>query len=236
MKLISINFSRIQQVVPGLLVVLCLLGIDVGRLKSQNLVLENLEISDTLLLDEITEVSFSVRNASDTGLSGNLQFWFENHSNDSIAMPLGAFFNTLQFFAPGQVREFILPIEVTPDFFIEGGNTVVIWPSMVGEPRPETLNTEEVYVLDPNGITRFSLPEKEQAWLINPAEGYLRLIHPPNVPVQLALMDFAGRVHAEGQFDAAGRYRLEGVKPGLYIVLLRNVRSGELMRQRILIQ
>lgn len=236
MQLKPAQYTIVKQALPCLLVVLCLLGIGSGRVKSQSLVLENLMIADTLVLDQMTEVSFTVRNASNTGLTGNLQFWFENHSNDSVAMPLGAFINTLQFFAPGQVRQFVLPVEVTPDFFIEGGNTVVIWPSMVGEPRPEDLSTEEVYVLDPNGITRFSLPEEEQIWLINPAEGYLRMIHPPSVPTELVLMDFAGRVHANGAFDASGRYKLEGIKPGLYFVLLRNLRNGESMRQRILIR
>jgi hypothetical protein len=205
-------------------------------LRAQSLQLVDMAMPDTFYMGEQYEVLFSIHNDADTNVLGNLQLWFENYSNDSIATPLGGFNNTLQYFAPGQIRQFLIPIEVTPDFFIEGGNTVVIWPSMVGDPRPEDLEEIIIYVVDPNGTTNLPQTKAAKPYLVNPATEQLQIVVQQPKLIWVDLIDFSGRSVLSGLFDAQGSLSLAKVPPGLYVAFLRDPSGLELSRQRILVR
>ena len=222
--------GRLQMLLLGLC---CALGIE---MRSQSLQLVDMTMPDTLYMGENYEVLFAIHNDADTNVLGNLQLWFENYSNDSIATPLGGFNNTLQYFAPGQIRQFVIPIEVTPSFFIEGGNTVVIWPSMVGDPRPEELEEMIIYVLDPNGTTGLPQTKSTKPYLINPASTQLQLLSPPTSPVLVDLLDFSGRKVLSAVFDDQGSIALSGVRPGLYVAVIRSQSSAAVVHQRLILQ
>jgi hypothetical protein len=123
------------------------------KVTAQTLAIEINSLPDTVLINSIFEASFTIHNLSADAQLGNLQIWFLNESNDSIAAPLGGF-NVNQYFAAAQPRTFDLIIPVTPDFFRQGGNTVVIWPSFVGQPILGDSTFKEIYVLDPNNIKK----------------------------------------------------------------------------------
>ena len=217
-SILSIKHLAIKQVVALISFLLSLPAM--GQLS-----LVAVSFPDTVVLNEQIAVPFTVKNQGLEGRIGNLQLQFLNTSNDSIAAPLGGYENTLQFFAPQQTRDFTVDIDITPSFFAEGGNTVVIWPSMVANPEfpaePIILN---VYVLGSTG--NFSSPTRDWVRLVNPVSDALHFIDSRANPIHGTAEIYAvsGQLIAS-QNVALGRAQLPNLADGVYGVLLR--RTGE---------
>lgn len=203
---------------------------------AQSLVIETMQMPDTLWMNTVVSASITVRNTDSTGVQGNLQIWFQNQSLDNIEAALGGYQNLLQYFAPQQTRVIDVSIPVTPDFFIEGGNTVVIWPSMVGEPAPEDGFPTTIYVVDPNSTASYPTISREAApCIVNPGLGELRIL--PGAPSlsMVRMLDLSGRVQLQIQGPIEGRIAVPELRKGLYVLELRTT-DGRVLHQRWLLQ
>lgn len=175
---------------------------------------------DTVVMNEQITVQFSVKNLGVEGRLGNLQLEFLNSSNDSISSPLGVYENTLQYFAPQQTRDFSIGIDITPSFFVEGGNTVVIWPSMVTDPElPAEVILRNIYVLGLTGITYN--PTQSHVSLINPVQEELHFIHTANKVVKGSALVYSISGQALCAVEVTnGIAKLPNLPTGIYCVAL----------------
>jgi len=204
--------------------------------KAQGLIVQSATVPDTLYFGSSFTLTATVWNDNDSSHQGNLQFWFLNSTNDSLKAALGGFHNTLQFFAPQQVRTFQIEVPVTQDFFLEGGNTVVIWPSMVGEPLdPQSPFLTEVYVLNPNGSLLLEDVSPSKFRIDNPSgdELIIRSVANAVLPKQIQVLDLSGRVLKNATYDSADMGNISALAPGIYIVVLR-FEDGQVYSQKII--
>ncbi len=203
---------------------------------AQGLIIQSVSTPDTLYYGTSFTFNATVWNDNDSSDQGNLQFWFLNETNDSLKVALGGFHNTLQFFAPQQVRTFQVQIPVTPDFFLEGGNTVVIWPSMVGETLdPQSPFLAEVYVLNPNGSLQLENVSPGKFRIDNPTGNELVIRSAPNskMPKQLHVLDLSGRLLKSSDSNAPNMGNISWLSPGIYLVVLR-FEDGQVFSQKII--
>lgn len=205
------------------------LGLFMGLHGNAQLAIENYNLPDTLTLFSQVSVQFSVKNVGNSSRVGNLQLMFLNASNDSITLPLGSFNNTLQFFAPQQTRGFEVPIDVTPDFFIDGGNTVVIWPSMAANPDEiNSIIVDTVYILGSN-TSSSSIPQFDELQLIeNPVTKQLLFNMMPPAGSEITIFDSSGRMLQQGILNQSF-FTLNSTQMGLYLAVIRN--KGQVVRQ-----
>ncbi len=204
--------------------------------RAQSLIVQSATLPDTLYIGSSFTLTATVWNDNDSSHQGNLQFWFLNPTNDSVQVALGGFLNTLQFFAPQQVRTFQIEVPVTPDFFLEGGNTVVIWPSMVGEPLdPESPFLSQVYVLNPNGSLMLENLSPNKFRIDNPSgnELIVRSVANAKQPKQIQVLDLSGRILKSSAFEASNMGDISALLPGIYIVVLR-FDDGQIYSQKII--
>lgn len=203
---------------------------------AQGLTIQSATLPDTLYYGTSFTFNVTVWNDNDSSDQGNLQFWFLNPNLDSLKVPLGGFQNTLQFFAPQQVRTFQVQIPVIPDFFLEGGNTVVIWPSMVGETLdPQSPFLTEVYVLNPNGSLQLENLSPGKFRIDNPTGNELVIRSAPNskMPKKLDVLDLSGRLLKSSDSNAPDMGNISTLSPGIYLVVLR-FDDGQVFSQKII--
>jgi hypothetical protein len=203
---------------------------------AQGLTIQSASLPDTLYYGTSFTFNVTVWNDNDSSDQGNLQFWFLNPNLDSLKVALGGFQNTLQFFAPQQVRTFQIQIPVIPDFFLEGGNTVVIWPSMVGETLdPQSPYLAEVYVLNPNGSLQLENLSPGKFRIDNPTGNELIIRSAPNSPKpnQLEVLDLSGRLLKRADSNSPNMGDISGLLPGIYLVVLR-FENGQVFSQKII--
>lgn len=205
------------------------LALFMGLHGNAQLAIESYNLPDTLTLFSQVSVQFSVKNVGNSSRVGNLQLMFLNASNDSITLPLGSFNNTLQFFAPQQTRGFEVPIDVTPDFFIDGGNTVVIWPSMAANPDEiNSIIVDTVYILGSN-TSSSSIPQFDELQLIeNPVTKQLLFNMMPPAGSEITIFDSSGRMLQQGILNQSF-FTLNSTQMGLYLAVIRN--KGQVVRQ-----
>ena len=203
------------------------------KITAQTLAIEINSLPDTVLINSNFEASFTIHNLSVEAQLGNLQIWFLNESNDSIAAPLGGF-NVNQYFAAEQPRTFNLIIPVTPNFFRQGGNTVVIWPSFVGQPILGDSTFKEIFVLDPSNIKK-PVTNDQIYFFPNPAGSSLSVKASPKaaVPEKIIIRDLSGRILLQCAFaENEGSMSIENLSAGVYILELQ-LPEGKNFVQRI---
>jgi hypothetical protein len=194
------------------------------------LVLNYFNIPDTLFLNTSVPVNFSITNNTSVNLLGNLQINFLNETLNNVEAPLGGF-EAVQFFAPFQEREFNTLIPVEPQYFIEGGNTVVIWPSFVGQPvEAEDSIRVTVYVTQSNGVTS-NPPSLSDYYLIQNPVGRVLNILPKNnavLPKTLSFYDSSGRFILERTLNNSSFIEISDLPDGIIFVkaLLPDGRTG----------
>ena len=215
----------------GVFCLLLIFGIP-QKYSAQTLGIEINSIPDTVLLNSYFEAGFTIHNLSLDPQLGNLQIWFLNDSNDSIMAPLGGF-NVNQYFAAEQPRTFDLVIPVSPNFFKQGGNTVVIWPSFVGQPILSDSTLKEIYVIDPNNIKK---TKDGQLYLFpNPAGSVLsvKASSKATIPEKIIIRDLSGRILLQCDYvENQGSMNIENLAAGIYILELK-LPDGKNFVQRI---
>ncbi|MCB0820305.1 MAG: hypothetical protein KDC13_06750 [Bacteroidetes bacterium] len=210
-----------------------------SNLKAQGgLVLNYFNIPDTLYFDTSVPVDFSITNNTDSSLLGNLQINFLNETFNNVQAPLGGF-EAVQFFAPFQEREFSTLIPVEPQYFLEGGNTVVIWPSFVGQPvQAEDSIRVTVIVTQSNGVTSNPPSLSEHYFIPNPLRNNQLSITPKNgaaLPEKLMFYDISGKFLLEKQTSGNSWVEVGELPDGVLFIraLLPDGRTGMLKLVKI---
>jgi hypothetical protein len=202
---------------------------------AQSISISNFAMPDTVTLNFSTDVFFHVKNTSDSlNILGNLKLNFLNETIGGPAVPLGGF-DAMQFIAPQQERSFEVVVDITPQYFQEGGNTIVIWPSFVGQP----INSEDsirinIYVNNINGIDQ-EKNQIESAYLIpNPVKGELSIlpIGKAELPESVSVRSLNGQILLNQRLNGSGKIDMLKISPGVYILEMSLI-NGEKITQRI---
>ncbi len=201
---------------------------------SQSVSIGNFFMPDTVNQNSISDVNFNIRNSSDSiSILGNMKLNFLNETTGTIA-PLGGF-SAIQFFAPQQERSFNIVIDITPQYFLEGGNTVVIWPSFVGQPiQAEDSIRFNVYVNTINGVEN-GKNQLASAYLIpNPMKDELSIqtIGQAKMPESIVVRELSGRTILNQQLNNSGKVDFKLVPAGIYILEMK-LSDGNIITQRI---
>lgn len=218
----------IRHLLSGLTV---LFACSLGLLNAQTLSLKQVELPDSGIFTFRVPAKFTIQNTSEVNQIGNLKLWFLNPGKDSVMMPLGGF-DALQLFAPGQQREIEVEIELSPGLFIEGGNTVVIWPSFIGKPEISS-DSVSVNIFVTSAANSPTVNEFDEILLIqNPVEEVLNIQITGKHPhfVEFSLLDLSGRVVAE---SAVPEIPVSTLMNGIYILQMRTD-SGKIASRRII--
>lgn len=203
--------------------VFCMLALfgNVNSVNAQGLLISNFVMPDTVYMNSSVPVQFSITNAQDTSILGNLQLFFRNETFNNVVGPLGGF-EAVQFFAPMQERNFATLMPIEPQYFLEGGNTVVIWPSMAGQEIPNDSIRKEVFVYFVNNVAGTNSLLNRDYIIPNPVSDKL-IIKPRNkaeMPNSIAIYDQSGRLILEQKLESSGIMDISMVPAGLFMVKL----------------
>lgn len=203
--------------------VVCMLALfaNLSSANAQGLLISNFVMPDTVYMNSSVPVQFSITNAQDTSILGNLQLFFRNETFNNVEGPLGGF-EAVQFFAPMQERNFATFMPIEPQYFIEGGNTVVIWPSLAGQDIPNDSIRKEVFVYFVNSVPDANSALNRDYIIPNPVSDKL-IIKPRNkaeMPKTITIYDQSGRLVLEKNLESSGIMDISMVPVGLFMVKL----------------
>jgi hypothetical protein len=201
---------------------LIVLGGFAGTAHAQGLHISNFVMPDTLYLNSSVPVQFSITNTLDSSILGNLQLNFRNETFNNVEAPLGGF-EAVQFFAAFQERNFSTLIPVEPQYFLEGGNTVVIWPSMAGQEITSDSIRRDVYVYYVNNVASANSVLSRNYIIPNPVTNKL-VVTPRNnasKPESVEILDISGKSVLQARFDANGAVNVSELPNGLYNAIIR---------------
>jgi hypothetical protein len=200
----------------------------------QSISISNFNMPDTVYQNSVADVQFTIQNLSDSlNILGNLKLNFRNETLNNQTEPLGGF-DALQFIAPFQTRAFNTIIPITPQYFLEGGNTVVIWPSFVGQPvAAEDSVRFNIFV---ENLIGFNSVLGSSSYIIqNPVGNKLQIytVGKAKLPKQICIRDLQGKslLNIE-QFNSEDIDML-GIAPGIYFLEL-HLEDGRSITQRII--
>jgi hypothetical protein len=193
----------------------------VSSVNGQGLLISNFVMPDTVYMNSSVPVQFSITNAQDTSILGNLQLFFRNETFNNVEGTLGGF-EAVQFFAPMQERNFATFMPIEPQYFLEGGNTVVIWPSMAGQEIPNDSLRKEVFVYFASSVEGENALLSRDYIIPNPVSDKL-IIKPRNkaeMPKSIAIYDQSGRLILENHLESSGIMDISMVPAGIIMVKL----------------
>jgi hypothetical protein len=202
-----------------------------GSGSAQLLSIDDSAIPDTAYINSPLAISLTLKNDADSNLLGNLKIWFKNKTRNNIQLPLGEF-TAIQYFAPFQQRTFQLVIPVTPEFFLDGGNTVVIWPSFIGQTDlPTDSLVTEIMVLNPNFIQSISDPGFFDYAFANPVQGFLHVQTKGSAPKpsELIIRDLEGRILLHNPYTED--MNVSTLANGVYLLEIRVPHSPPVIRR-----
>ncbi len=190
------------------------------RAQVQGLQLNYFNLPDTIYFQSLVPVDFSITNTTDSNLLGNLKINFLNETLNNVEAPLGGF-EAIQFFAPLQERSFTTFIPVEPEYFIEGGNTVVIWPSFVGQPIPAVDSIRiTVFVGEVNGVSGNPPSLLNFFHIQNPVLNriFFKPKHGTAIPEFVTIFDASGRVLLQAVPSADGSIDVSQLPDGILFI------------------
>ena len=221
-------FNQVKKVIykvslfKALLMLLLGLNLQLGSLQAQvqGLQLNYFNIPDTIYFQSLVPVDFSITNTTDSNLLGNLKINFLNETFNNVEAPLGGF-EAVQFFAPQQDRSFTTFIPVEPQYFIEGGNTVVIWPSFVGQPIPAVDSIRvNIFVGEVNGVSGNPPSLLNFYYIQNPVLN--KIFFKPKqgtaIPAFVSIFDASGRVLIQAAPNADGSIDVSQLPDGILFI------------------
>ena len=200
----------------------------------QSISIANFNMPDTVYQNSVADVQFTIQNTSDSlNILGNLKLNFRNETLNNQTEPLGSF-DALQFIAPFQTRAFITIIPITPQYFLEGGNTVVIWPSFVGQPvAAEDSIRFNIFVEHSIG---FNSVQANAEYIIQNPVGNKLQIHATGtarLPKQIYIRDIQGKSILNIEQSISEDIDMSGIAPGIYFLEL-HLEDGRRITQRII--
>ena len=226
---IRTSFSAIGSQIFLLLI---LMYAQIGN--GQSISISNFSMPDTVFQNSVASVQFTIQNTSDTlNILGNLKLNFRNETLNNQTEPLGGF-DALQFIAPLQTRTFNTIIPITPQYFLEGGNTVVIWPSFVGQPVAAD-DSIRFNIFIENLIGLNSVQGNSLFIIQNPVGNKLQIhsIGKVKLPKQICIRDLQGKSLLNIEQSISEDIDMSGIAPGIYFLEML-LEDGRSITQRII--
>lgn len=202
--------------------------------KGQSISISNFNMPDTVYQNSAADVQFTIQNTSDSlNILGNLKLNFRNETLNNQSEALGGF-NAIQFIAPLQTRTFNTIVPITPQYFLEGGNTVVIWPSFVGQPvAAEDSIRFNIFV---ENLIGFNSVQGSSSFIIqNPVGNKLQIhsIGKTKLPKQICIRDLQGKSLLNIERYNSEEIDMSGIAPGIYFLEML-LEDGRSVTQRII--
>ena len=202
--------------------------------KGQSISISNFNMPDTVYQNSAADVQFTIQNTSDSlNILGNLKLNFRNETLNNQSEALGGF-NAIQFIAPLQTRTFNTIVPITPQYFLEGGNTVVIWPSFVGQPvAAEDSIRFNIFV---ENLIGFNSVQGSSSFIIqNPVGNKLQIhsIGKTKLPKQICIRDLQGKSILNIEHYSSEDIDMYGIAPGIYFLEML-LEDGRSITQRII--
>lgn len=202
--------------------------------KGQTISISNFNMPDTVYQNSAADVQFTIQNTSDSlNILGNLKLNFRNETLNYQSEALGGF-NAIQFIAPLQTRTFNTIVPITPQYFLEGGNTVVIWPSFVGQPvAAEDSIRFNIFV---ENLIGFNSVQGSSSFIIqNPVGNKLQIhsIGKTKLPKQICIRDLQGKSLLNIERYNSEEIDMSGIAPGIYFLEML-LEDGRSVTQRII--
>lgn len=226
---IRTSFSTLGSKVFLLLI---LMYAQVGN--GQSISISNFSMPDSVYQNSVADVQFTIQNTSDSlNILGNLKLNFRNETLNNQTEPLGGF-NAIQFIAPLQTRTFNTIVPITPQYFLEGGNTVVIWPSFVGQPVAADDSIRfNIYI---ENLIGFNSVQGISSFIIQNPVGnklHIQVMGKAKLPKQICIRDLQGKSLLNIEHYNSEDIDMSGIAPGIYFfeMLLEDGRS---ITQRII--
>jgi hypothetical protein len=197
------------------------------------LTFESFVVPSQALMNQNLNAEVLVRNDSSASRTGNLKFYLINESYPELGIFEFASFPQLQFFAPNQSRFFQLQLPVSEDYFRIGGNTVVIWPSMVGQSGDSLVITRDIYVDEVSVTGNIEKQLNTIRIYPNPASKLLLIKEGFPFVVQYEIFGLDGKLLLQGFIDDH-QIDISNLKNGVYMLCVKNEDKGLLKFQRFL--
>ena len=226
---IRTSFSTLGSKVFLLLI---LMYAQVGN--GQSISISNFNMPDTVYQNSVADVQFTIQNTSDSlNILGNLKLNFRNETLNNQTEPLGGF-NAIQFIAPLQTRTFNTIVPITPQYFLEGGNTVVIWPSFVGQPVAADDSIRfNIYI---ENLIGFNSVQGNSSFLIQNPVGnklHIQVMGKAKLPKQICIRDLQGKSLLNIEHYNSEDIDMYGIAPGIYFLEML-LEDGRSITQRII--
>lgn len=200
----------------------------------QSISISNFNMPDTVFQNSVADVQFTIQNTNDTlNILGNLKLNFRNETLNNQTEPLGGF-NAIQFIAPLQTRTFNTIVPITPQYFLEGGNTVVIWPSFVGQPVAADDSVRfNIFV---ENLIGFNSVQGTSSYIIqNPVGGKLQILAlgKAKLPKQICIRDLQGKSLLNIKHFISEDIDMSEIAPGIYFLEML-LEDGRIITHRII--
>ena len=226
---IRTSFSTLGSKVFLLLI---LMYAQVGN--GQSISISNFNMPDTVYQNSVADVQFTIQNTSDSlNILGNLKLNFRNETLNNQTEPLGGF-NAIQFIAPLQTRTFNTIVPITPQYFLEGGNTVVIWPSFVGQPVAADDSIRfNIYI---ENLIGFNSVQGNSSFIIQNPVGnklHIQVMGKAKLPKQICIRDLQGKSLLNIEHYNSEDIDMSGIAPGIYFLEML-LEDGRSITQRII--
>jgi hypothetical protein len=231
-KIIAPKRTSFLTIGSKLFLLLILMYAQIGNGQSINI--SNFSMPDTVYQNSGANVQFTIQNTSASlNILGNLKLNFRNETLNNQTEPLGGF-SAIQFIAPLQTRTFNTIIPITPQYFLEGGNTVVIWPSFVGQPIAAD-DSIRFNIFVENFIGFNSVPGNSSLIIQNPVGNKLKIhtMGKAKLPKQICIRDLQGKSLMNIDHYASEDIEMSGIAPGIYFVEML-FEDGRSITQRII--
>jgi hypothetical protein len=231
-KIIAPNRTSFLTIGSKIFLLLILMYAQVG--KGQSITISNFNMPDSVFQNSFADVQFTIQNTSDTiNILGNLKLNFRNETLNNQTEPLGGF-NAIQFIAPLQTRTFNTIVPITPQYFLEGGNTVVIWPSFVGQPVAADDSIRfNIFV---ENLIGFNSVQSSSSFIIqNPVGNKLQIqaMGKVKLPKQICIRDLQGKTLLNIEHYIYEDIDMSGIAPGIYFLEML-LEDGRSINQRII--
>jgi hypothetical protein len=231
-KIVSCIRTSFSPIGSKLFLLVILMYAQIGN--GQSISISNFNMPDTVYQNTVADAQFTIQNTSDSlNILGNLKLNFRNETLNNQTEALGGF-NAMQFIAPLQTRAFTTIIPITPQYFLEGGNTVVIWPSFVGQPvAAEDSIRFNIFV---ENLIGFNSVQGSSTYIIqNPVGNKLQIqtMGKAKLPKQICIRDLQGKSLLNIEYHISEDIDMSGIAPGIYFLEML-LEDGRSITQRII--
>lgn len=186
-------------------------------------------LSDTLLLNSNITYGVTVQSTGAIPVSGNYNVYIGVLDSTGINVTyVDSVFVNSNSLQPGDSSQIQITHPVDPIYFIEGGNTVVIWPAA---PGVETMDTifKNVFVINFQSVADYE--NKDVILYPNPATEYLMIQSKENIE-NVRIWNLSGQLIFTGKSNFIPLYNWNN---GCYFIEAETS-SGNLVRRKIMIE